>query len=166
MAALLLRQQQQQQQWRQQQQMAAGGPAAAAALAAAAAAGGGSRGSFGGGSEHGQVQQLGPQGSEEYGMWATPPDYGPSVHADEASSRASSNTSRNILSPVGGQYWQGRRSNSWSNLPDSVVGAQVGSPRSGVLSRSRSNEDISKGLEGPQDAQEAAPAQEQQHFPQ
>jgi hypothetical protein len=163
MAALLLRQQQQQQQqWRQQQQMAAGGPAAAAALAAAAAAGG-SRGSFGGGSEHGQAQQLGPQGSDDYGMWATPPDYGPTVHADEASSRGTSGNSRNILSPVGGQYWQGRRSNSWSNLPDAEPGGQVGSPRSGVLSRSRSSEDISKGLEG---VQEAAPAQPQPNFQQ
>jgi hypothetical protein len=157
MASLLLRQQQ----LRQQQQMLAG--SAAAALAAAA----GGRGSYGGSSQHdGDSSQqyegnLGPQGSEDYGMWATPPDYGAQVHADEASSRGASGNSKSFVAASGGQYWQGRRSNSWSNLPDAVLGGELTSPHSQSLPRSRSSDDI-PAVAVLRQVTEAASAQQQQ----
>jgi hypothetical protein len=151
---LLLRQQQQQQ-FRQH-------PGAAAAMLAAAA--GGSRVSYGGGSQPDMDPEgypydggIGPQGSEDYGMWATPPDYGGAVHADEASSRGASGNSRSFIAASGGQYWQGRRSNSWGNLPE-AAGGDLTSPRSSSLPRSHSSQDMPSVLAG---VSEPAPAMQQ-----
>lgn len=150
MATLLLRQQQ----LRMQE----------AALAAAGVAG---RGSFGGSSSQHDVEQQQYEGglvserSEDYGLWAAPPDYGAQMHADDAnSSRAASGNSRSFIAPSGGQYWQGRRSNSWSNLPDAVLGADPATspPQSELLPRSRSSGEVPH-LAG---VTEAAAAQEQQ----
>jgi hypothetical protein len=136
--------------------------------AAFAAAGvGGGRGSFGGSSSQQDAEQQQYEGgvaserSEDYGLWAAPPDYGAQMHADEAaSSRAASGNSRSFIAPSGGQYWQGRRSNSWSNLPDAVLGQDPAtSPQqSELLPRSRSSGEVPH-LAG---VTEAAPAQEQQ----
>jgi hypothetical protein len=83
------------------------------------------------------------------------------VHADEASSRGASGNSKSFIAPSGGQYWQGRRSNSWSNLPDAVLGGELASPHSQSLPRSRSSEDI-PAVAVLQGVTEAAPAQQQQ----
>jgi len=88
--------------------------------------------------------QSGSQEAEDYGLWATPPDYGGSGYADEGGSSRGASGSRTLLAPSGGQYWQGRRSNSWSNnMADAVLGAdEAASPHSQTLPRSRSSEDV------------------------
>jgi hypothetical protein len=104
-----------------------------------------------------QQHEQPPPGSEDYDMWAAPPDYGgansnmatssgvgSSVPAQDASRGAS--FTRSFIAPGGGQYWEGRRSNSFSNLENveahAAAAGSAGSLGKTGLARSRSSSEL------------------------
>jgi hypothetical protein len=114
-----------------------------------------------------QHHEQPPPGSEDYDMWSAPPDYGGANSNMATSSRVgSSNQShdnsrggsftRSFIAPGGGQYWEGRRSNSFSNLEgvEAHAAAAAGSAgsigRTGIA-RSRSSSELAhEGEQRPQ----------------
>jgi hypothetical protein len=134
-------QQQQHQQQLQQQAMFYQHGGQGSSMSAAAAAGLGASGDASGVARQGSHRDE----SSDYEMWGAPPDYGnisqgqSGVTSAEPGSRTGSVT-RSFIAPGGGQYWDGRRSNSFSNLQEEPDHLAAVAGRSIV--RSRSSEDI------------------------
>eukprot|EP00775_Hariotina_reticulata_P003910 gene3910-4164_t len=88
--------------------------------------------------------------SSDYEIWAAPPDYGnvnqgqSGVTSAEPGSRTGSVT-KSFIAPGGGQYWDGRRSNSFSNLQESDEAADLAVVAGRTIMRSKSSEDIVAG---------------------
>lgn len=156
---------------RQQHQVLAAHAAAASALrsqllarqqgnnsfASTGTAGGGG----GGSSTAGGLPQT--EGEEDYGMWAASPDFGglggsgvaagvSSSGPSEALPTRSGSVTRSFIAPGGGQFWEGRRSNSFSNLHEDEAAAVLRTgdaaaeavlhTAAGGIVRSRSSEEL------------------------
>jgi hypothetical protein len=103
-----------------------------------------------------QQHEQPPPGSEDYDMWAAPPDYGGANSNMATSSGVSSSNAphdsrgpsftRSFIAPGGGQYWEGRRSNSFSNLEGveahAAAAGSAGSLGKAGIARSRSSSEL------------------------
>jgi type II secretory pathway pseudopilin PulG len=107
-----------------------------------------------------QQHEQPPLNSEDYDMWAATPDYGgaDSNNMATGSGAGSSNPThdnsrggsltRSFIAPGGGQYWEGRRSNSFSNLEGAEAHAaaagSAGSLERTGIARSRSSSELAR----------------------
>jgi hypothetical protein len=104
-----------------------------------------------------QQHEQPPPGSEDYDMWSAPPDYGGANSNMATSSGVGSSNqphdksrggsfTRSFIAPGGGQYWEGRRSNSFSNLEGveahAAAAGSAGSMGRMGIARSRSSSEL------------------------